>query len=153
MEGLQDQAGMQGRPARPADEAPAPDIEDRRQVQPPFGGAKLGDVGHPSLMGSDRARTFCEEVSGDGLSMPAVGGARVAVVFRTTAQVLRPHQTSAAALARGRAALAKTFDDVRAPHRCRGSHRGPLRSDRRWSRPSAAGDLACAAASGSSRWA
>jgi hypothetical protein len=45
-EGGQDETGMQGRAAGPADNAPAPEIEDGREVQPAFGGLEVGDVGY-----------------------------------------------------------------------------------------------------------
>jgi hypothetical protein len=44
VQGAQDEVGVQGRCAGPADDATAPKIEDRGQIQPAFCGLDVGSL-------------------------------------------------------------------------------------------------------------
>jgi Protein of unknown function (DUF2699). len=59
---LQHQVGVQGRSHRPADDLPGEQVHDRRQVQPAFVGADVGDVGDPGTIGGYGVELPCQMV-------------------------------------------------------------------------------------------
>jgi len=101
-EGGPHKAGMQCRTTGPADDAAAPTVEDRGEVKPAFRRLQVGDVGQPALIGPVGAGRLAMRLGGDWLGVPAIRGAGApAVFFCAPRQTLVPHQTSAAAFARG----------------------------------------------------
>ena len=108
----QDQAGVQGRAASPANDPAAPDIEDCRKEQPAFGSPQVGDVRHPGLIGSGRGRTQGQKVFRHGLTVATVCGAGMAPMLLPAAQALRPHQARTAPPARAGALFAQILDDA-----------------------------------------
>ena len=111
-EGGQGQAGVQRRRAGPADDAPAPGIEDGGQEQPAFRRFEVRDVGSPGLVGAARGRAVRDDVRGDRLGMAAVRGPGPTPVLLLAAEPLRAHQPGAAALARAGPFLAQILDDA-----------------------------------------
>jgi len=62
VEGVQDQLGAQVVGHRPAHHSPGEGVQDHRQIQPPFAGALLGDVGDPEPVGAGRLEVTLDEI-------------------------------------------------------------------------------------------
>ena len=115
VEGRQDQTGVKGRPAGPADDSTAPEIEDGRQVQPSFRCFDECNIGQPDLIGSSRSWTHGDEIWGDGLSVATIRCAGLTPVLFAALQAVFPHQTGAAAFTRARSFLAQVLENAWCP--------------------------------------
>jgi hypothetical protein len=67
-----DELGVDRRPHGPAGDGARPQVDDRGEMQPAFGGADLGDVGCPQPIGAGRVEVALDQVGrGDGVGFAA----------------------------------------------------------------------------------
>ena len=74
-------------------------IKDGREVEPALAGAHVGQIGQPHLVRAGRLEVPAEPVGGDGMAVPAVGGAHPARQRGEPPQARAPHQPSHAVAA------------------------------------------------------
>lgn len=102
---------MNGRPHRPADDAPREDIQSDSQVQPPFPRADVGDVrdsGHVRPRCRKLALQKIRQEYRSGPDCPLAGGVPV-----QSAQAVLAHDARDAMLAAGLTGLAQVEQDSR----------------------------------------
>ena len=85
---------------RPADDFAGEEIEHDGQIEPPFLGWHVGDVGEPNLIGPLGGEFLVEPVGGDRQIVMAVGGAYPKAPRRHCPDALVTHEACDAATAR-----------------------------------------------------
>lgn len=89
----------------PAHHAPAPDINDNRQVEEPHPGRHVGHVRHPQLVRTCGVETPVDQVMGRGLMLVTAGGDGEASALADAVDAGLPHETSHALAADAHALL------------------------------------------------
>ncbi len=78
---------------RPSDDLAGCQIEDRGQIQPPFAGCDIGDVGEPDCVWRGCREVLRQQVRRDRQIMTTVGGTRPEPASRQCADTMATHQS------------------------------------------------------------
>ena len=109
------QAGFQGLLHGPADQPSTVEIQNGREVKPPFGGGQIGNVLDPDLVDAGRRGLIQEQVRRDRMWMTAVRGARLPRLAHPRPQALLAHETFHPLVIALPPALSQCFGNARAP--------------------------------------
>lgn len=101
LQGVPDEAGVEGITERPADDFATEAIHDGGEVSPPGLGVDVGDVGDPGLVDACQRSAGFEAVGGGALGLPAVGGPWAKGAFGTGLEVVLAHEAGDAIFAAG----------------------------------------------------
>src|SRR5205809_3196871 len=98
---------------RPTDDPAAVEVHNSRHIDPSLGGANIGDVRCPNLVGSGSRRGHRQAVRRDRLVVMAVGGPEAMAFVLTSENPLLAHQPGNAIAPVALALLAQVHLDAR----------------------------------------